>query len=63
MTTEYLTVPFVPVPIPIQVPQRPGDPNRPQVPQRPGDPYQPQVPQRPGNPYQPQDPFLNPGTP
>jgi hypothetical protein len=26
MTTTYLTVPFVPVPIPIQVPQNPFQP-------------------------------------
>jgi hypothetical protein len=29
MTTEYLTVPFVPIPIPIQVPQKQGDSGQP----------------------------------
>jgi hypothetical protein len=54
MTTEYLRVPFVPVPIPVQVPDRQGGANQPQ------NPYQPQSPYQPQNPY-PQDPFLSPG--
>ena len=43
MTTTYITVPFVPVPIPIQVPQNPYQ-------QQPQNPYQ----QPPQYPYQPQ---------
>ena len=39
MTTTYLTVPFVPVPIPIQVPNR-GEPPNP-YPQQPPNPFQP----------------------
>ncbi|WP_235654374.1 hypothetical protein [Mycolicibacterium houstonense] len=44
MTTTYVTVPFVPVPIPIQVPNR-GETQQPQY------PYQPQQPQYPYQPY------------
>lgn len=44
MTTTYVTVPFVPVPIPIQVPNR-GETQQPQY------PYQPQPPQYPYQPY------------
>ncbi|MUM01669.1 Hsp70 family protein [Mycolicibacterium sp. CBMA 334] len=47
MTTTYVTVPFVPVPIPIQVPNR-GEPQNPYQ-QQPQYPYQPQ----PQNPFQP----------
>jgi hypothetical protein len=51
MTTTYINVPFVPVPIPIQVPQT-------QAPQTPQYPYgQPQYPyQAPQYPYQYQQP-------
>ena len=45
MTTSYITVPFVPVPIPIQVPNQ-GTPT-PQYPQYPQYPQQPQYPQYP----------------
>ncbi|MBU9762670.1 Hsp70 family protein [Mycobacterium sp. TNTM28] len=47
MTTTYVTVPFVPVPIPIQVPNR-GETQNP-YPQQPQYPYQ----QQPQNPFQP----------
>ncbi|OBJ99978.1 molecular chaperone [Mycolicibacterium fortuitum] len=47
MTTTYVTVPFVPVPIPIQVPNR-GETQNP-YPQQPQYPYQ----QQPQYPYQP----------
>jgi hypothetical protein len=32
MTTSYITVPFVPVPIPVQVPNNPVNPYAPPVP-------------------------------
>ncbi|WP_234713650.1 hypothetical protein [Mycolicibacterium conceptionense] len=48
MTTTYVTVPFVPVPIPIQVPNR-GETQQP-YPQQPQYPYQ-QQPQYPYRPY------------
>lgn len=53
MTTTYITVPFVPVPIPIQVPSReqPQPQYPPQYPQNPQ--YPPQNPQYPQNPFQP----------
>jgi hypothetical protein len=47
MTTSYITVPFVPVPIPIQVPATPT----PQQPYQPYQPYQPPVYQQPQFPY------------
>lgn len=51
MTTEWIRVPLLPVPIPIQVPQT-------QAPQAPQAPQYPQYPQYPGNS---QNPFLTPG--
>ncbi|MGA7468335.1 Hsp70 family protein [Mycobacterium sp.] len=61
MTTTYLNLPFVPVPIPVQVPQGQGGAN-----QQPQNPYQQQSPYQPQNPYQqspymPQNPYSNPG--
>ncbi|MGO8966128.1 MAG: Hsp70 family protein [Mycobacterium sp.] len=61
MTTTYLHLPFVPVPIPVQVPQGQGGAT-----QQPQNPYQPQSPYQPQNPYQqspymPQNPYPNPG--
>ena len=52
MTTTYVTVPFIPVPIPIQVPNRGPEPTYPQQ-----NPYQPQYPYQQQNPYQPRNPF------
>jgi Hsp70 protein len=52
MTTTYLKLPFVPVPIPVQVPEGPGATN-----QQPQSPYQPQNPYQPQSPYQPQYPY------
>jgi hypothetical protein len=49
MTTTYLKLPFVPVPIPVQVPQGEAGPSQP------ASPYQPQA------PYQPQYPYGSPG--
>ena len=58
MTTTYLKLPFVPVPIPVQVPEEPGATNQqPQSPYQPQNPYQPQSPYQPQNPYQPQYPY------
>jgi hypothetical protein len=52
MTTSYINVPFVPVPIPIQVPNQ-----GPQTPQYPYGEPQPQYPyQAPQYPYQYQQP-------
>ena len=54
MTTSYITVPFVPVPIPIQVPatSTPYQPYQPYQPNQPYQPYQPPVYQQPGRyPY------------
>lgn len=48
MTTSYITVPFVPVPIPIQVPNSGTTPAPPQYPQQ---PQYPQYPQQPQFPY------------
>jgi hypothetical protein len=61
MTTSYITVPFVPVPIPIQVPNQGPQSQAPQYPaQAPQYPYQqaPQYPyqQAPQYPYQYQQP-------
>jgi hypothetical protein len=51
MTTSYITVPFVPVPIPIQVPNS-GPPQPAQTyPQYPQQPQYPQYPQQPQFPY------------
>jgi hypothetical protein len=36
MTTTYLNLPFVPVPIPVQVPGGQGSPNQPGLPNQPG---------------------------
>lgn len=49
MTTAWLTLPFVPVPIPVQVPAGQGP--------QPGSPENPFL-----NPGTPQNPYLNPGT-
>jgi hypothetical protein len=50
MTTSYITVPFVPVPIPIQVPATPT-PQQTYQPYQPYPPYQPPVYQQPQYPY------------
>ena len=55
MTTTYLKLPFVPVPIPVQVPEGQGGASQPQSPYQPQNPYQPQ------SPYQPQYPYGSPG--
>jgi hypothetical protein len=55
MTTEYLRLPFLPVPIPVQVPDGQGGANQPQNPYQQQSPYQPQY------PYQQQNPYLSPG--
>ncbi|WP_414688921.1 Hsp70 family protein [Mycobacterium sp.] len=60
MTTTYLNLPFVPVPIPVQVPEGQGGAT-----QQPPNPYQQQNPYQ-QNPYQqspyaPQNPYMNPG--
>ncbi len=55
MTTEYLRLPFVPVPIPVQVPEGQGGANQPQNPYQQQSPYQPQY------PYQQQNPYMSPG--
>ena len=55
MTTEYLRLPFVPVPIPVQVPDGQGGANQPQNPYQQQSPYQPQY------PYQQQNPYMSPG--
>ena len=68
MTTTYLKLPFVPVPIPIQVPQgqggatqQPDSPYQPQNPYQQQSPYMPQNPYQPQSPYMPQNPYMNPG--
>ncbi|WP_170064374.1 hypothetical protein [Mycobacterium aquaticum] len=50
MTTTYITVPFVPVPIPIQVPNTNPTTQQPQYPYQ-QNPYQPQYPYQQQNPY------------
>ncbi len=58
MTTTYLKLPFVPVPIPVQVPEGQGGTNQqPQSPYQPQNPYQQQSPYEPQSPYQPQYPY------
>jgi hypothetical protein len=59
MTTEYLRLPFVPVPIPVQVPDGQGGANQPQNPYQQQSPYQP--PYQPQYPYQQQNPYMSPG--
>lgn len=65
MTTTYLNLPFVPVPIPVQVPEGQAGAN-----QQPQSPYQPQNPYSQGpyqqnpyqpNPYMPQNSYPGPG--
>jgi hypothetical protein len=56
MTTEWIHVPLLPVPIPIQVPQTQAPQT--QAPQYTPYPQYPQYPQYPGNS---QNPFLSPG--
>jgi Hsp70 protein len=55
MTTEYLRLPFLPVPIPVQVPDGQGGASQPQNPYQQQNPYQPQY------PYQQQNPYMSPG--
>ena len=55
MTTTYLKLPFVPVPIPVQVPEGQGGASQPPAPYQPQSPYQPQY------PYQQQYPYGSPG--
>ena len=59
MTTTYLNLPFVPVPIPVQVPEGQSGPQ--QQPQNPyqQSPYQQNPYQQ--SPYMPQNPYMNPG--
>jgi hypothetical protein len=59
MTTTYLNLPFVPVPIPVQVPEGQGGAN--QQPQNPyqQSPYQQNPYQQ--SPYMPQNPYAGPG--
>lgn len=56
MTTTYITVPFVPVPIPIQVPNTGATTQQPQYPYE-QNPYQQQYPYQQESPYQPQYPY------
>ncbi len=63
MTTTYLNLPFVPVPIPVQVPEgQAGASQQPQNPYQQQNPYQP-LQQNPyqQSPYMPQNPYASPG--
>jgi hypothetical protein len=65
MTTTYLNLPFLPVPIPVQVPEGQGGASQqPQNPYQQPNPYQQSPYQQ--NPYQqsqymPQNPYAGPG--
>ena len=65
MTTTYLNLPFVPVPIPVQVPEGQNGANQqPQNPYQQQNPYQnpyQQSPYQPQSPYMPQNPYSGPG--
>jgi hypothetical protein len=65
MTTTYLNLPFVPVPIPVQVPEGQNGANQqPQNPYQQQNPYQnpyQQSPYQPQSPYMPQNPYSGGG--